>query len=97
MENYKAHLFICTNTNDEGDSCGARGAKLLRDEVKFRAFSKHPEWRKKIRINAAGCMGFCEKGITAVCYPQSEWKFDLTQESAPDLIAMLEDILKDKI
>lgn len=79
------HLFICTNHRKDRASCGALGSEGLRDAVK-NACKTIPELKGKIRINAAGCLGHCERGITAVFYPQSVWKFELTSESAQTLV-----------
>lgn len=69
------HLFICTHEREAGkDSCGAKGAAPMRDELK--AWAKK-NCAGKVRINAAGCLGHCEQGIAAVAYPQGKWFLDL--------------------
>ncbi len=80
----KAHLFICTNHRDVGDSCAAKGSKELREKLKnqFR--------QKDVRINTAGCLGRCEHGILAVLYPEGKWFSGLTTESGP----LLEEAVK---
>jgi (2Fe-2S) ferredoxin len=44
-------------------------------------------WSKEVRVNASGCLGHCERGISAVLYPQGEWFFDLTDSSTDLLFA----------
>lgn len=76
---FKAHLFICTNKPDKEGKCGSKGSEKLRDELKARckeAFGKTGEYR----VNSSGCLGHCERGITAVIYPQGKWFFELTTD-----------------
>jgi predicted metal-binding protein len=77
LPNYKCHLFICTNTKDKGESCGPKESGALRLELKKRLEEKYPDLRPYFRINASGCLGQCEKGIAAVCYPAGEWQTHL--------------------
>jgi (2Fe-2S) ferredoxin len=72
---YELHLFICTNEKQKGDSCGPKGSIELRDELKKRLKEKYG---KRLRVNASGCLGPCEKGINAVLYPQGKWFHFLT-------------------
>jgi predicted metal-binding protein len=71
------HLFICTNTRENGESCGAKGAVELRDSVKKACKATNPFPNQKFRVNAAGCLGVCERGIAAVLYPEGNWLVDL--------------------
>lgn len=79
------HLFICTNRRKDGDSCAALGSEALRDTVK-KACRDRPELQGKIRVNAAGCLGHCERGIAAVFYPQALWKFELKDDATQSLV-----------
>ncbi|MEY4632500.1 MAG: hypothetical protein RIQ81_2620 [Pseudomonadota bacterium] len=90
-----AHLFICTNTKQTGASCGAKGSAALRDQLKDWAAKDHPEWRGRVRVNAAGCLGQCARGIAAVVYPQAEWFTGLTQDDGPRMKGVLEGVMKD--
>lgn len=76
MDGYKTHLFICTNAPDKDGKCGSKGSEKLRKEVK--ELCKN-EFGKSVRVNSAGCLGYCEKGIAAVIYPKGEWLFELDQ------------------
>jgi predicted metal-binding protein len=82
----KAHLFVCTHTRGDGtESCGAKGSTQLRDQVK--ACGKDPSrgWKGKVRVNASGCLGQCEKGIVAVLYPEGKWMTDLKPDDSDQL------------
>lgn len=85
--NYKCHLFICTNSKDKGQSCGPKDAAQLRIALKKRLDEKYPDKKNLFRINAAGCLGQCEKGIAAVCYPKGEWKTELNSTNLDQLEA----------
>jgi (2Fe-2S) ferredoxin len=90
MSRPELHLFICTNKRASGECCADKGAAALRDELKARLKKKHPEWKGKVRVNAAGCLGQCETGITAVLYPEGRWFERLTPDSLGKLEAELE-------
>ena len=65
---YKSHVFVCTNDK----KCGPRGAEKLRKELKDWA-KENPEWKKRIRINSAGCLDRCSEPVAIVIYPQNRW------------------------
>ncbi len=91
---FDAHLFICTNRKPEGKaSCAARGSEALRDRVKKAAasLSANPGTSRKVRVNAAGCLGQCAQGIAAVCYPRGQWLLELKDDpqSEAELLSLL--------
>ncbi len=91
--NLEAHLFICTNVKANGECCGAKGSVELRESLKKLCQDKDRGWHGRIRVNASGCLGRCEEGITAVIYPQAEWHTGLKRESVSELVDALSDIL----
>lgn len=84
-----AHLFVCTNTKQNGASCGAKGSAELRDQLKEWAAKDHPEWRGRVRVNASGCLGQCARGIAAVLYPQGKWMTGLVKDDGAQLQRIL--------
>lgn len=92
---YKCHLFVCTNTKEKGSSCGPKGGAELRLNLKKRMDEKYPDQKGLFRINGAGCLGQCEKGIAAVMYPSGEWKTGLTTNDIDTLEAWAVDALKE--
>lgn len=89
---YKKHLFICTaghDPNSQGNpkKCGGKGSDKLRAELKETCKNLYG---KDVRVNSAGCLGYCEKGITAVIYPQNEWFYELTDQDSSKLLDALE-------
>lgn len=90
----KAHLFVCTNEK-KGESCGEKGGAKLRARVKDLS-KEHPEWKGQVRINSSGCLGRCEEGIVAVCYPQGKWFTGLEAKDEDVLIEAVSQAIKGK-
>ena len=85
---FQAHLFICTNDrgpNGKRPSCAHRGAQELRDAVKEACRAKGFP-KGSVRVNNAGCLDQCERGITAVLYPSAKWFFHLQPGDAQKLV-----------
>ena len=92
--NLEAHLFVCTNAR-EGDreSCAKSGSIELRNKLKSLCQDPGRGWHGRVRINTAGCLGRCEKGIVAVLYPEGQWFENL----GPNDEAVLEKALKETL
>lgn len=60
--------------------------KLLKESC-----AQDPDLKKRIRINASGCLGQCENGIACVIYPQNQWHLNLQMKNS-DV-----DFLKEKV
>lgn len=94
--NLEAHLFVCTNQRESGESCGQKGGAELRDQLKAMCKEKSRGWKGRVRVNAAGCLGRCEEGIVAVLYPQSKWFTRLDKKSEFVVMKALSDVLDRK-
>ncbi len=79
----KAHLFICTHRRDGKDSCGPAGGEELVDDLK--KWIKHEGHKKELKVSRSGCLGRCEEGVVAVCYPEGTWYTELKVKNAEDL------------
>lgn len=73
MNEIRKHVFVCVNERDENNPrgcCSSKGSlevmTLLKRIIKQKGISD-------IRVNKSGCLGCCEKGISCVVYPDSEW------------------------
>lgn len=86
---YKTHVFICTNSPDKKGKCGHEGSEDLRRNLKDRC--KDAFGKDAVRVNSAGCLGQCERGIAAVIYPEGRWLLDLKKN---DEDAIFEEIRK---
>lgn len=84
---YKTHLFVCTNSPDNPKKCGSRGSEEMRRRVKEACSQKYG---RDVRVNASGCLGFCERGIAAVAYPAGEWLLDLTSNDDQKLLDLVD-------
>lgn len=76
--NFEKHVFICTQCayiQENGEYSDPALTVQFRKEVKQAVKERYPD--RKIRVNASGCLGQCEKGISCVIYPQNEWLTEL--------------------
>lgn len=93
---FKVHLFVCTNDrgpDGKRPSCAHKGSAALRDQVKKLCKARGLP-KDSVRVNASGCLDQCERGITAVAYPQGRWFLDLHEGSAEELAAAVEKLWK---
>lgn len=86
-KNLKAHLFICTNTKKDGSGCGPINPDQLVDELK--TWIKESNLKDRLKVSRSGCLGHCQEGIAAVCYPQSNWFTKLTTKDGGALKELL--------
>lgn len=86
---YDQHVFVCLNNRekDPQTSCAAKNGQAVFDSLKEKV--KSLNLNKKIRINRAGCLGQCEKGLAIVVYPQGEWYFNVKIENIDEIIEKL--------
>lgn len=86
------HCFICTNKREgRKASCSTKGATELRTELKNYFKNKYPN---KVKITASGCLGYCQKGVAGVIYPDKKWYFDLDKNSFLDIKNQVESLLE---
>jgi (2Fe-2S) ferredoxin len=87
MAQFLRHLFICTNERGPGDprgSCTARGSAAVAAALKEKA---HACGLKRIvRVNKAGCLDQCARGVTAVVYPEGVWYGGVTLADVDELV-----------
>lgn len=71
---YQKHVFFCTNQREDRAACGNKGCgEHARSYVKKRVKELRFDGSKRIRINAAGCLGRCLEGPLCVIYPEGVW------------------------
>ena len=87
MARFQRHLFVCTNRRPDGHprgSCGERGAAEVVDALKQ---GLHERGLKRVvRVQGAGCLDQCAKGVAAVCYPEGLWYGGVRPEDAGELL-----------
>ena len=84
--NLEAHVFICTNNRETGQSCAGSGSIELREAVKAACQDPSKNWHGRVRVNASGCLGRCKEGITCVIYPKTQWITKLSKENGADTV-----------
>jgi len=90
MENNLAsakEIYICQFDRGNGEDCFSKGSKNLVDELK--AWAKaNPE--KKVKVIRTGCLGKCESGIAAACYPSRTILTEIKSDEAEKIKSYLE-------
>lgn len=79
-------MFFCTHERDSDASrgcCAAKGSLALMKAVKTAAKAKGIS---NIRVQKAGCLGQCERGISCVVYPEGVWYTLTGEENIPALL-----------
>lgn len=82
---FDKHVFICINQRESGkECCASKGSeellKVMKEEVAKRGL------KGKIRINKAGCLDQCSKGISMVVYPEGVWYGHVTLNDLHEII-----------
>ncbi len=87
MSFYQYHVFFCTNKRAPGEqACENHGAAALRGYAKQRVKALGDKVSGNVRVNAAGCLGRCERGPTIVIYPEGTWYTYVDQEDIDEII-----------
>lgn len=83
---FDKHVFVCLNNRekDPTSSCAGKNGQAVFDELKAKI--KTLNLNKNVRINRAGCLGHCEKGLTLVIYPQAIWYQHVKIEDVDEII-----------
>jgi len=80
------HVFVCENERDPANPkgcCAARDASEVRSRLKKLAFEAG--LRGRVRINSAGCLDQCERGVAVVVYPEAVWYGGVTVDDVEEL------------
>jgi (2Fe-2S) ferredoxin len=87
MAKFLRHLFVCTNVREPGDPrgcCTARGSAAVLEALKEKA---HAAGLKRIvRVNKAGCLDQCARGVTVVVYPEAVWYGGVTLADVDEIV-----------
>lgn len=87
MSYYKNHIFVCTNTRDDGRaSCGPHQAQEMRDYMKKRSKELGLAGCGDVRVNSAGCLNRCELGPVIVVYPDETWYTFVDKDDIDEII-----------
>ena len=69
---FQRHLFICVHDrgcDGKRESCAQRGSEEIARALKRKAYDLG--LKRVVRVNKAGCLDQCERGVTVVVYPEA--------------------------
>lgn len=78
---YDKHIFVCMNERRPGHPkgcCAEKGSPAIRD--RFKELVARHGLKGSVRANQAGCLDYCEHGVTVVVYPEAVWYGGVTLE-----------------
>ena len=87
MAKFRRHLFICTN--DRGPDhprgcCARKGSEEVAAALKRKAYDRG--LKRVVRVNKAGCLDQCARGVTIVVYPEQVWYGGVTLEDVDEIV-----------
>lgn len=83
---YTRHVFVCTNRRPDGSPrgcCASKGSEELRLALKKELDAQD---LRNVRINTAGCLDACERGMAVVVYPEGTWYGPVKPEDVKELV-----------
>jgi (2Fe-2S) ferredoxin len=87
MKRFEKHIFVCENKRPDGHPrgcCAEKNSPEVRELFKQRI--KELRLNTTVRANAAGCLDFCEHGVTVVVYPEQIWYGKVTIDDVEEII-----------
>jgi (2Fe-2S) ferredoxin len=87
MARFQRHLFVCVNERTPDDprgSCSARGSAEVAAALKKKAHDLG--LKRLVRVNKAGCLDQCARGVTVVVYPEQVWYGGVKVEDVREII-----------
>lgn len=87
MSYYQQHVFFCVNQREEGAlCCNDHSAREMREYTKDRIKRLKLNFKRKVRINIAGCLDRCNEGPVIVVYPEEVWYTYVDKEDIDEII-----------
>lgn len=87
MARFKHHVFVCGNErrpDDPRGCCAAKGSAEVLDRLKGRIHEL--ELKREIRVNRAGCLDQCARGVSIVVYPEGVWYGGVTAADVEEIV-----------
>jgi len=84
---FQRQVFVCTNRRPDGSPrgcCASKGGEELRIALKKELDAQEV---KGTRINGAGCLDACERGMSVVVYPEGVWYGPVTQSDVKEIVS----------
>ena len=86
MPPYEHHFFVCVNerpAKHRRGCCASKNGEEIRARLKLMLQKSGLAW--KVRINSAGCLDECERGVAIVVYPEGVWYGGVTLDDVEEL------------
>ena len=87
MASFERHIFVCINERSVTDPrgfCSAKGGREVVEKMKIAAYKRG--LRRIVRVNKAGCLDQCERGVTCVVYPDNVWYGGVTVDDVDEIV-----------
>ena len=87
MTSFEKHVFVCLNERKPEDPrgcCASKGSAEVLERLKKTVHERG--LKKRIRINKAGCLDQCEKGVSIVVYPEGTWYGHVTVADCDEIL-----------
>ena len=87
MASFERHIFVCINERTEDDPrgfCSAKGSVEVAEKMKLVAYERG--LKRIVRVNKAGCLDQCARGVTCVVYPDNVWYGGVTVDDVVEIV-----------
>ena len=87
MARFQRHLFVCINDRGPGHPkgcCAQKGAAEVAEALKKAAYDRG--LKRVVRVNKAGCLDQCARGVTCVVYPEAVWYGGVTLDDVDEIV-----------
>ena len=86
MSLLERHVFVCLNeraADDPRGCCAAKGSVEV--HARLKKLAHEAGLKGRVRINGAGCLDQCARGVTVVVYPEAVWYGGVTPDDAEEI------------
>ena len=87
MASFERHIFVCINERTAEDPrgyCAAVGGLEVAAKMKIAAYERG--LKRVVRVNKAGCLDQCARGVTCVVYPDNVWYGGVTVDDVDEIV-----------
>ena len=87
MASFERHIFVRINERTADDPrgfCSAKGSVEVAEKMKLAAYERG--LKRIVRVNKAGCLDQCARGVTCVVYPDNVWYGGVTVDDVVEIV-----------
>ena len=87
MASFERHIFVCIHERPEGDPrgcCSEKGSVDIAKQMKMSAYERG--LKRVVRVNKAGCLDQCARGVSCVVYPENIWYGAVTEADVEEIV-----------